>query len=315
MPYTLKCSESIEGGFRRIVVEQLDEAIRCFPTMSPRREIPFHQARKRIKKVRAALRLVRTALGEAVYRRENAACRDSARLLSEVRDAQVLRTTLDNLLLHFKHQISPQGLQTADQQVRRCSPERVAAALGKKTDLAQAKARLENCRSRLKRQSLQTKGWRAIAGGLGRTYREGSDAYQLALSERSSSVFHEWRKSAKYLRHQLEIIEDSWSGLLHESVRRLHDLSDCLGEDHDLMTLRDTVAERPAAFGANETVEVLFALIERRQEELRERSEQLGERIFAERPRDFVRRIHRYWHAWRRPAPVPEPFPRFLLAS
>src|SRR5687768_5896640 len=57
-----------------------------------------HTARKQLKRARANLRLLRGAVGGAVYTRENAALRDAARPLSGVRDAKVLIETADALI-------------------------------------------------------------------------------------------------------------------------------------------------------------------------------------------------------------------------
>lgn len=51
-----------------------------------------------MKWTRAGLRLLREALGEAAYRRLNRLVRDAARPLTPIRDAKVLRDTLDNVL-------------------------------------------------------------------------------------------------------------------------------------------------------------------------------------------------------------------------
>lgn len=53
-----------------------------------------HAARKSIKKARAGLRLLREALGEDRYQRENAALRDAGRCLAPLRDATSLREAL-----------------------------------------------------------------------------------------------------------------------------------------------------------------------------------------------------------------------------
>jgi hypothetical protein len=38
--------------------------------------------------------------------------------------------------------------------------------------------------------------------------------------------------------------------------------------------------------------------------EERAAAHRLGERVYAERPKAFVRRLDAYWHAWRREAPI-----------
>src|SRR5207249_4922754 len=82
----------------------------------------IHSARKRFKKIRAALRLVRDDLGDDVYRRENHCFRDAAQPLTQIRDATVLRDALDKLLDYFSRQVRHatfQGVRDA-LEARRC---------------------------------------------------------------------------------------------------------------------------------------------------------------------------------------------------
>src|SRR5688572_12596308 len=58
----------------------------------------IHDARKQLKKSRAALRLLRDSMGEIAYRRENTALRDAARPLGVARDSKVLLAALDDLV-------------------------------------------------------------------------------------------------------------------------------------------------------------------------------------------------------------------------
>src|SRR5829696_5999977 len=60
-----------------------------------------HQARKNVKKSRALLRLVRSELGDKIYRRENRSLRDAARTVAHVRDADVMVETGEALQEHF----------------------------------------------------------------------------------------------------------------------------------------------------------------------------------------------------------------------
>lgn len=63
-------------------------------------EEAVHSARKSCKRVRAALRLLREGLGECEYRRDSKRIRDSARPLTAVRDAVMLRQALAKLSKH-----------------------------------------------------------------------------------------------------------------------------------------------------------------------------------------------------------------------
>ena len=69
------------------------------PSTEPAEAI--HEARKDMKKIRSALRLVRDAIGDDAWRRENDHYRDVARKLSAHRDAEILVESLDDLRERF----------------------------------------------------------------------------------------------------------------------------------------------------------------------------------------------------------------------
>ena|ERR1700730_10683395 len=96
MTAVLVQSEAGAKGARRILRRQLEKALESLAVRRLTDE-RVHDARKRIKKARAATRLLRDALGKGAYTRENAALRDVARPLSQVRDSRVLLDTLEFL--------------------------------------------------------------------------------------------------------------------------------------------------------------------------------------------------------------------------
>ena len=77
---------------------------------------------------------------------------------------------------------------------------------------------------------------------------------------------------------------------------RLKNLSDGLGDDHDLAVLRVTILAAPSDFGGASGEAV--ALIDAARADLRDRCHRLGARLYAESPRDLGRRVGRYWEAW-----------------
>ena len=97
MAARLRPGKSAAKAVRREICSESKKALACLTEVWPPADARIHDARKRIKRARAALRLLRDALGESVYQRENAALRDAARPLSEVRDAKILIDALDEL--------------------------------------------------------------------------------------------------------------------------------------------------------------------------------------------------------------------------
>src|SRR5690348_16444807 len=82
---------------RDIFLRQLDAAIEELQGREPN----IHGARKQLKRARATLRLMRPAIENDQYRRENTVARDAARPLSMARDNEVMSEALDGLLERF----------------------------------------------------------------------------------------------------------------------------------------------------------------------------------------------------------------------
>src|SRR6201999_1755839 len=86
--YRLLGDEDAGTGVRRVIASRLEKGPgrRREPLDGDALAEAIHGARKDLKKARAALRLVREELGEDIFKRENVALRDAARLLSASRD-------------------------------------------------------------------------------------------------------------------------------------------------------------------------------------------------------------------------------------
>jgi hypothetical protein len=72
-------------------------------------------------------------------------------------------------------------------------------------------------------------------------------------------------------------------------ARRAHDLSDLIGEDHDLALLAQLANERRDRFPDATAADELAALVERRRAELQREARDLGRRLFRKKPRKVVR--------------------------
>jgi len=258
----------------------------------------IHDARKQLKRSRAALRLLRGAIGEIAYRRENAALRDTARPLGRARDSKVLIAALDDLVGRYDPGTRSPRLDKFRRVLRQ---EQTSARQVITTTLAnQLRKALRDLDMRSRRWNLKNiKGddWDIIGAGLQRIYRHGRRLMKVAGS-RDTEDLHDWRKQAKYLWHQLQILEPVWPGPLRELASQAHKLADHLGDDHDLAVLRAKVTSHSDAFEGKD-YDALIAVIDRRRKQLQNRAFKLGARIYEEKPQRFVGRIGQYWRLWR----------------
>jgi CHAD domain-containing protein len=300
MSFELKPQQSVRKNIRRIVRKQLDEASDHLtgPHQGGRDEA-VHEVRKVFKKVRAVLRLVRPAIGEKTYRAENICFRDAARPLTEVRDAKTLLEALDGLAEQAQGHVTAGtfgGARAALQKELRAVRKRV---LDEQDAFAVAAEVVRQSRERAKDWADVPDKWSSLGPGVEDTYHKARAAFREAEADPGVEALHEWRKQAKYLRYQLEVLRPLWPERLGELADEADQMGDLLGDDHDLAVLRQKLTEDLERFGDAAGWEVLLGLLDRRRDELQQEALVLGQRFFQDKPRDFARRLKGYWKAWR----------------
>lgn len=293
--------ENVAESVRRMLLDGIGGALSLLVVDRGPAKQRYHHARRDLKKARALLRLARGAVGDREYRRENERCRDAGRVLSAVRDAQVLVDTFDKLAEHFPDELPPGQRMRVRRNLAAFGRRRAALEERRSRAGAGAARTLRTALTEVEEMPIDSSGWKAIEPGLRRTYRDGRLGLARATGEPLDAHFHEWRKSVKYLRHQLQLLSRCWREPLRKVIDELKALSDRLGDDHDLAVLRQVLSDERASLGDADAVDTLIALGLRRQQQLREEALPLGQRLFAEKPKAFTGRLHAYWNAWRSP--------------
>jgi CHAD domain-containing protein len=302
--YRLHDDESVSAGIKRIVLGRIDDALaelRGEADNDPAEAI--HEARKDMKKIRSAIRLVRYALGDDLYRRENQHYRDVGRELSGLRDAEVLVETLESLAERFGPAQGERYAGLRDRFQQELQQRREDGS--QEREMATAAAALIAGRGRVESWPLEGDEWELIAPGLHRSYRRGRKRLREIEERVSDETLHEWRKRAKDLWYQLRLIQDAEPELIGTLADQAHDLSDHLGDDHDLVLLREQAQRRSEDFAAPADQRLLLQLIDQRRGELQFAASSLGERIYPEKPKRFVKRLETRWKLWRKREPVP----------
>jgi CHAD domain-containing protein len=255
-----------------------------------------HEARKSLKKARACLRLLRPGLKAAAYRRQNSTLRDAARPLGALRDAKLLPDTLALLAQRHRKAIRMLDLSGLEKQLKsqRAKLRHDILRTGA-TTLAHSRRLLREARAGAQKLQVRRDNWEVVAPALKQVYRQGRHALAEARDQTSPEAFHEWRKQAKYLRYALETLEPLWPPVIQSLADQAHELTNYLGDDHDLTVLRqkthDTLSSADAA--------AITALIERRQMQLRQKAVRLGSMVYEEKPKVFTHRFAEYWKEWR----------------
>ena len=285
--------ESVGAGFVRIATEQLAKAALNADAVGDPPAGRIHAARRNCKRLRGLFRLVRSDFGD--YDRANAAVRDAADRLSAVRDAAVMRDTLEKLYDWAGHPPPPKFEEQP-------------------TDIAAENAALLTFRDDVADLMGATKAWKTgkidietLSKGFGRCYRDGAKAAGAAHKKPSDEAFHDWRKQVKYHSFHLLLLKRCLADPNGADLERVEHLAELLGRHHDLAVLRMTAKSDPNKLA----VEIDPAFIEHNaslmQDRLAARAFGLGAEIFA-RPAKVVRQsIEARWHDWWQKAAEVEP--------
>jgi len=294
MAYKLEDREGMASGVRRIVAEELDSAMAGLRTR-PLSDQAVHEARKSLKKARSALRLLRSDLGNDVRRRETSAMRAAARRLSGARDAQVMLETLDKLAADPRVAV-PGPAVARLKQLLEARRGQLRGESDLEAEAAEAAAELAVVRERVDEWPLRDEGFGAAGDGLRRVQRQGRQTMNTALEKGDDESWHEWRKRVKDLWYALRILKSVAPDQLSGAIDEASDLSDVLGDHNDLAVLAETVTEHQEELAPGHA-ELMRAALARRRDTLRLAAVPLGMRLYAERPKPFVRRLERCWRA------------------
>ncbi len=291
--FKLKKKESEDEGIRRVAHGRAQDAVELLRDDQADPVQAVHEARKDMKKLRATLKLVRPALGDSVYRRENRRFRDAGRALSDVRDAQTRAETLDALAERFADEEPPGGWWA----VRGLLADDGAPGDGDLESLRdQTASEIARGDQAIEDWPLDADGFDLLRPGLKHAYARGRKSFRQALNSPSDEALHEWRKRSKDLWYHLRLVRRAWPELMETTAEEAHELSDRLGDDHDLVVLVGYLDESDDPLTSDQ-LEHLRRLIAKRREELQTEAFAYGERLYAEKPKRFVGRLESYWQA------------------
>lgn len=290
MAFRLKLDEPLEKGIRRIAAEQVQKA-RTQITAGQDATREIHEARKCVKRIRALLKLARAGLGADTFRTENARFRAIGAAMASARDESVVRATLAQL------SAAAEGTEAAalarlgtalaaqpadDPAAGSASPDAVA-------DL------LDRALRQVRRLKIAPDTFETLERGLVRNYRRGRDALAVAYAQGSDEDFHAWRKCVQVHWRHMALLSHAAPKLFEAHIAAARELSQALGDDHDLAILKVRIAALPEDALSKADRDAIGQIIATRQQALRQRARLRGQMIFAERPRAHGRRISAVW--------------------
>ena len=276
-------------ALKAVARDTLSEARRALEDRQKPDAIAVHDYRKAMKRWRSLLRLLQPFLGED-GRRLRTEARDFARELSGARDAQSAIEALEDLL-EAEAGLSPRTIAS----IRgRLDEIRLSAEAATLTQAVRARliVGLENAATAIDSWPLDHLTFAALARELAKTYarlrKDAPKDWRAAEPE----VLHELRSRAVVHRYQMELVVPLWPKFGRVWVSEAQRLRDRLGAFQDLSVLKGfTVPHGALAPWRSRLTPLILA----RQEKHAKASQRMANRLLAEKPKAFRRRLEALW--------------------
>ena len=241
-----------------------------------------HRIRVDIKRLRSWIRLIRDEADTVGLRGIDHDLRDIMKKLSTRRDRQALMESLKWL--------EKKADKDAKQSALRTIRSHLGTVHGRDTvDWANIKTALGHVLDTLKQHTQKIDSMHKVRDGLQSTYKRAAKSGDKAFSGKiNPEDVHEFRKWAKYIFYQLEIIRAAYPELYKETLDNLDDLGNRLGRYHDLILVKEKLLQAPAKKKYAHAAKQLDVMLDVRMHKLLRRANRLYRNIFSSSSSKFV---------------------------
>lgn len=275
-----------------LMAEQAEKAVASLLLADDNPAEAVSAARRRFKKIRGALRLVRSA-SPHFYVQENARYRDLARALASLRDATAHVETLDGLTGLYAELLAPHAFvgirqflaQKAGSIVRQQEQSDLIEMVIFETRIGISA--LENLALPEDADELAD----ILKKGVKKVYADARDGFEDIHDRPGSESFHEFRKSVKYHWMHVRLLQDIWPEPMLARRTEAKALSNALGSLNDIFVLRDALRSEDLPESSARELDLLMTLLARRQMVLTDQAMTMAGHLFTEKPNAYANRI------------------------
>jgi len=289
----LQPDAAIGPALRAIAAEILAKARLVLTDPERTNQAAVHDFRRAMKQWRALMRLLEPFIPEADrWRRE---ARDHARSLAHARDSTAALNAFDGLgekgiLLLSKR--SEATVRSRIEALRGNSEQAVLTPALRETILAW----LDAAAATIETWPLDPFDFSAIAAQLAGSYRSARRRIPADWAAAGAADLHALRQRVVDLRYQMELVEPLWPRFTRMWTEEAERLRERLGRYQDLEVLRGlTAPNQPLAHWRSR----LTPACAERSAALVQRASRIADRLFAERPKAFRRRLEALWERGR----------------
>lgn len=288
MAFRFDARQPADEEVRRVVTDRLVQAEASLASGTPK---GVHETRKRLKELRALLRLLHGALGKRAFASRNRRLRDLGRELSSLRDSAALVESWDKLGESDRKRFASPAMKRVRQRLQERADQQIAAASGHPELLDE----LATLREEVAGWKLSGKGFALFTRGLEDNYKAGRQALKTARDKPTDDTLHDWRKRVKDHWYHTQLLAAAWPAEFKTRQKSLKRLSEYLGDDHDLAVMQQLLESEPTLFGASNTRQAIGESLTLQRERLQVKAFSLGLRLYLDKPTTLAERWRDLW--------------------
>jgi hypothetical protein len=293
MNYRLGVAQPLKNAVPAIAAAQLDAAMILLRS-ADRDHDAIHAARRHFKRTRALLDLVRPMASPKALETGRKNLRAAAQGLAASRDAHVAYAAAEALERKFD---DPSLALVFDDlkswlQARCDRIEETFSCVG----VDDALSNLKEAKRSFSKLGLRHATMNRVFKSAADTYRRGRRAMRTALASNDDEAMHAWRKQTQQHWRHMRLLRETWPKQANARAAMARRLSGILGTHHDLAVLRQLIRTNREVFRAPAGVQMLCRCIEKRQASLERKAVLHGERLYAEKPKAFLKRLKASTH-------------------
>jgi len=294
MAFRFDARQPADEEVRRVVTDRLVQAEASLASGTPK---GVHETRKRLKELRALLRLLQGALGKRAFASRNRRLRDLGRELSSLRDSAALVESWDKLGESDRKRFASPAMKRVRQRLQERADQQIAAASGHPALLQE----LTTLREEAAGWKLTGQGFALFARGLEDNYKAGRQALKTARAKPTDDTLHDWRKRVKDHWYHTQLLAAAWPTEFKTRQKSLKRLAEYLGDDHDLAVMQQLLTSEPTLFGASNTRQAIAESLAQQRERLQAKAFTLGLRLYLDKPTVLAERWRDLWRLASRP--------------
>ncbi len=247
-----------------------------------------HLIRKRLKFLRAFVKLTQFCTDEEDYKPINYLLRDCGKTISDCRDAHVRGL----LLTEFTQNGSHKSLLKELSDINASVTEKIERdLLSGTTTFDELIDELSDKKIYQYFDSLEP-DHKCLIGGLILGYEKSYHAFHSELKTHEADILHEWRKRTKDLQYQLEALLASVPAQLSPSYDNVAALCEKLGRINDLFMFLQWLDSIESSIHANEQLSKFREKVKKELTTLEDQADTMGHSLFTLSPEEYSEELY-----------------------